>query len=213
MREDSPIVDTEAWERVGRGKGLQFFATDEEMQGWVSGCTPERYRPYYLVGSDLVREGGAYVQRPFRYPSDELIRCLREAPEGSARFDAFLMSERLTPALGLRRGMDVQGICAFNGFVLLQHGRVRDGRRESSSVAIVHRVRNLDTGEERRNERYLEVYEALRKAIRKALVYSSIQTGPDGTEYEDTRLERMTLGAVRSHEEGVPFRNRPGRPL
>ena len=82
MREDSPIIDTEAWERVGRGKGLQFFATDEEMQGWVADCPPERYRPYYLVGSDLVREGGSYVQRPFRYPSDELILCLREGPEG-----------------------------------------------------------------------------------------------------------------------------------
>lgn len=206
------ITDPAGWMRAGRGRRLHFLATDEEVQAWLVTRLPERYGPYHLVGADLTRDGRDYVQVPFRCAMDRFVQCMHDSPVDQPRVEFFIWSEVLTPDLELIPGTDVGTVCSYNGLVILQHGLERYGRRMGSSLALVPVVRNVDTGEERYYEGYGEVYEALRRTIRRALVYSSVLTLPDGTTHEDDHHERMTRGAAQAHEHGeMTFLRTPGR--
>jgi hypothetical protein len=212
------IENLDRWERVGRGRTLQFFATDEEVQGWLVHALPPEYAPYHLVGVDIVKEDRLYVEQPFMCEISALLQCMQGLEE--PRYDFWIWSEILTSTLPLQGGAWLTKFFSFNGLINLQHGSmIRDYSdpsrricRAASSIGLVDRVRNLDTGEERHHEGYLRIYKALHKTIKKALVYSSIIRFPDGHEEEDTHL-RMTEAAVHSCQAGFPFINAPGRLL
>jgi hypothetical protein len=205
------IYDVDQWCRVGRGKELQFFATDSEVQEWLLRCLPSANRPYSLVGEDLIPfDKRHYAPKPFRFELSEFPQCVYRST-GDTRFNFWIHSDRLTPGLRLDQRASPGAICSLNGLLLLQHGSCLDGRRDASRIAIVDRVQHAITGETRHYYDYLVVFKHLRKIIRRALIYSSMQTFADGHIEEDTSLQLMTDGAVRSHHAGFRFTNEPGR--
>lgn len=222
MSESSLITALAQWQRVGRGRSLQFFATDEEVQAWLNHALPEEFAPYVLVGVDKIKQSRfKYVDEPFQCDVSALSACM-SGPVGR-RSDFWICSKVLTPELLLRRGIWQQRLFSSNGLVDLAHGmmvKVRNPRdpaqpleQYASAVGIVDKIQNLETGEVRQYEGYLRIYQALRKVIRKELVYSSVVRAADGTEAEDTSVALMTEGAVRAYAEGIPYINRPGRRL
>jgi hypothetical protein len=42
---DRQTYDPSEWQRQGRGKELQFFATDDEVRGYLKGLPPQ-HGPY-----------------------------------------------------------------------------------------------------------------------------------------------------------------------
>jgi hypothetical protein len=204
------LEDPRQWERVG-GRELQFFATDAEVRGWLTQHLLPQYAPYHLVGSDLVEEGGIYVEDPFQCEADELLPCMYAAR--SKRYNFRCWSEVLTPWLQLRRGQPIGAICSLSGLVLLQHGLANQGRRDVSRIAIADKARHIPTGEVVQHTGYLEVYQTLRREIKKSLRYACVWLFPNGTEVEDDRLGCWTEGAAREYGVGVPFLARPGRRL
>jgi hypothetical protein len=62
--------------RVGRGRELQFFATDSEVRGRLLSALPPEYGSYTLVGFDSVKEGS----RPLTSPSSARCRQGRSYP-------------------------------------------------------------------------------------------------------------------------------------
>jgi hypothetical protein len=49
------------------------------------------------------------------------------------------------------------------------------------------------------------------REIKKHLSYSSFWKFKDGSEREDTKLQLMTQGIVDQYNQGVRFKNRPGK--
>ena len=213
------IENPDGWFRLGRGKSLQFFATDEEVQQWLNEALPSEYAPYFLVSTDLVKEGKDYVQSPFQCDIADFLKCQREKA-AKRRINFWIWSKILTPDLSLRHGTWVTAALSLNGLVHLQHGSIfapQKGAdpahtlyRDVSSIGLVHRVQHVETGEIRVYEDYLRVFEKLRRRIKKSLVYSSIMS-IDGQKEELTDFPLMTEGAARSHETGVPFIYAPGQ--
>jgi hypothetical protein len=215
-----PITeDLDNWNRIGRGRTLQFFATDDEVQHWLKTALPPEYAPYTLVGTDKVRvDRRRYIDQPFRCELVELVQCMHAIQ--TPRYNFWILSEVLTPGLLLEPRPGVDRILSFNGLILLQHGLmlkdyrdpIQSIKQDASSIGIVDRVVNLKTGEERFYEDYSKIYEQLHKTISKDLIYSSIVSFREGGEKE-TLLKRMTEGAVRNYQSGFPLMNRPGRLL
>lgn len=107
----------------------------------------------------------------------------------------------------------VNNICSLNGLVLVHQAVLHHDARDTSRIAIIEVVVNVDTGEGRRHDGYAKVYRTLRRVISRHLVYSTVHRFRDGHEEEDDRVQRMTEGAVQSHEAGVRYSVRPGRRL
>jgi hypothetical protein len=213
MADTQPVYDIAHWDRVGRGKTLQFIATDEEVRAWLLESLPAEYQPYFLVGMDLVKEARKkYLRVPFRFPLANISQCLDDP--GNRRHQFWILSERISPSLRFRKGDPIDAICSINGLVEVYHGfTYKDGRRGESWIGIVDRVRRVITKEIRRHDSYLKIYSALKSTISCALVYSTIHTFANGSEIEDSELIRMTAAAVRAYEAGVPFFYKPGRLL
>jgi hypothetical protein len=204
------ITDVERWQRMGRGRTLQFFATDDEVQSWLSSL-PERYEPYLLMGVDKVRAGSNYVDLPFHCRIEEFLECSK-AGDGN-RWEFWILSEAITPGLVALHQGRLGVLYSYSGLVRLVHGLTLRDCRDASSIGIVDKVINLDTGEVRQHAEYLEIFNTLRKTIKKDLRYSAIGHFPDGSQHEDTSLRLFTEGAVRAHEAGMLFTRTPGRPL
>jgi hypothetical protein len=210
--ERPPLIrdELENWHRLSRGHRFDFFATSEEIQAWLLSALPKAFEPYMLVTSDTTREGRAWVHLPVECALDEFLSCLNVSPARS--FNFHIWSKALTPELSFPHGPWVDWVCATNGLLLVQHGRLHDGRQDASAIGVVSRVRNVVTGEVREYDGYVAIYKMLKRVIRKALVYETIIRWPNGTEEED-RWRRMTAGATQQHQAGHPFVNRPGRRL
>jgi hypothetical protein len=208
--ETSAVLDPEHWSRVG-GREFQFFATDEEIRDWLLTALPENFAPYHLVGADVVAEGGRYVREPFRCELEQLPSYIRRSPPLRDMFD--IWSEVLTPGLELRRGQRIEAVYSLNGLVGVQQGMMRRERRDVSRITVVAKVQHLATGKIVEHPGYPEVFESLRRAIKKAVCYTTIWIYPDGRELADDRLAPWTEGAVREYEAGVLFVARPGSRL
>src|SRR5216683_1076005 len=122
------IVDTHRWTRAGKGRELQFFASDAEVQDWLNRGLPARYAPYRLVGSDSVKEDADYIEQPFQCAVTDLVPCMRAGNGRRWRF--WILSDHLSAGLVLERGGAVDMLCSYNGLVELQHGLKTELGRE-----------------------------------------------------------------------------------
>jgi hypothetical protein len=192
------------WRRHGRGRELQFFATDDEMLDYL-GSAPPDLGPYDIVGTRLVREGKEYARRMFAMTIAEYGAALSER---AAPNQFFLRSRTLAPELPSDPiEMDRRfGLC---GAVVVQHGFRRGDKRDASRISVVTSIVSDATGAVRRLSEQERLFEALRKRIRKDLRYLSIQVLADGTEIEDD-LAKMTEAAAEEGRRGELTR-RPGR--
>jgi hypothetical protein len=212
------VTEIENWRRKGRGRTLQFFATDNEVQHWLNNELPVEYQPYKLVGADKVKTGRSYSEHPFVCDIEQFLDCLYEAD--THRFNFWIWSQSLSPELSLESGTSLTGYLAFNGLVLVQHGSMIRPRvprdpaisryRAESAIGIVDTIQHRETGETLTHSAYLQIYIKLRKAIKQELVWTSIVEDSRGHKAETT-LQMMTAGAVEAYAAGVPFINKPGR--
>jgi hypothetical protein len=208
------ITDIDNWQRVGRGRTIQFYATDEEVYSWFIDYLPAEYGPYYVVASIKGKDRHSALKEPARVPLSALIDLMRDSKNLS--FNYWIGAEKLTPDLPLDQ--DIDAMCSYNGLVLLQHGLILRNHldhsttecRDVSRIAVTSRVKSLSSGELREHAEYLKIYNRVHRVVSRHLIYSTIIRYKDGRE-EETRLYRMTEGAVQSYNSGFPFCSKPGR--
>lgn len=201
-----PCSELSEWHRPGKGRELQFFATNEELTGWLQHELPDKYQPYELVAADLVAQGDLYVRTSFTCP-------LADFPGGiqpMERWQFWIWSQSLTPELPSQFDSEAfHRVCSFNGLVSVEHGGRKHNGQDISRIAIVDKLANEADGRQYLHTDYLRIYRHLHKLINASLIYDSIITFRDGLE-EESSLTRWTEGAVREYEGGKKFVLRPG---
>jgi hypothetical protein len=210
------IKDVSRWTRVGKGRELQFYATNEEVASWMQSVLPLDYAPYYLVGAERVKEGSVYQDRVFKCEIPEFLQVLSSST--TRLYNFWIWSQALTPDLPLSRRERIDAVFSNNGLVLLQHGLMTEDYRDpsrhrrchASRIAITDRVFNIETQETRTYEDYLHIYKKLHNAIRKDLVYISIVHDKHGHESK-TRYKMWTERAAHKYQAGFPYWDSPGQ--
>jgi len=171
------VGDIHDWVRVGRGRGLEFYVDDEEMAGILTESLLPAYGPYVLAGSLMIEEGkGKYVEEPFIRDIGEFLQLRREGV-----WEFFICSTAVTKDLNIRRGDRVSARLSLSGLVNLQQGALHKGRWCESSIGVVDRVVNRETGETVTHREYLQILNALKRSLKKLLCYPTVQTYKDGT--------------------------------
>ena len=209
------IFDTDDWIRSSRGGHLlQFFATDDELQNWFLTALPDTYGPYTLVGADSVRiNQNQYIQCFFEFPIHKLKEAMYE--KDTIRWQYWIRSKSITPILDITQCHYIRKQLSFLGLIGIQHGSYsnrgfNDGWQEST-IGIVTQIENINNSQQILNDKYLGLYQALVKEIKKHLCYSSFYIFKDGSEVENTKFGLMTQGVVDQYTQGTKFVNRPGR--
>jgi hypothetical protein len=186
--------DFAGWYRVG-GHRLQFYATDAEIAEWLQEMLPAAFGPYSIVGQDLIGKR----RQPFEYPLRAIDECFTEHRSANL----WIRSNALSPNVTSTDDKEL----SFNGLILVQLGRLRNGRLEDASIAIVDRIRHEATGREQRQPEYLRIFERLRRSMRKRLVVTTAYTLADGSVSEHWP---MTAHAANAHSRGeVTFAAKP----
>lgn len=206
------IYDPAEWSRVGRGRELQFFATDAEVLKWFD-MLPEEYAPYTIWGSRLLQRNGEHERVLFSYPLEkwrDALGCGR--PVGSpAPKQFFLHAAELMPPLPAdeEAASRANEWASLNGLVLVQHGATRAGRQLASRISVTDKIKNRSSGEVVSLKSRTVIFDALRTMIELDLRFTSMQVFGDGHEEEDG-LQLMTTEAAQLAAEGH-FIRRPGR--
>ncbi len=186
----------DCWQRYGRGKIVQFFATDREIYELLEKQLPEEFGPYSLLWVRSVQDGKEYKHE---YSESDLSEFLNLRSEGVWKF--FLKSEVLTTGTFSESSAPLDWSWSFSGLINIQQGRLREGKQEWSGLGIVDKAKNKDTGEVVTHEGYLKIFSVLKKALRKQLVYDTKKLRPNGT-FDESKSVRMTEGYAdfcRSH--------------
>lgn len=195
------------WDRAGRGRRTDFFATDEEILDWLA---PElSANGLRVVGYELEHQpDGKYVEIP--YATDTLPIGAPNEPYRRWKFYLSQFSQR--PDVRDLVGTPVDATLSVNGLIQIQHGLVTQaGVRERSSVSLVDRVRNLATGEAIVHDASLKLYQRLVRSLKPRLTHSVVWKFADGSMLEDTRV-RMTDGAFAAATWGeLVFAALPGK--
>ena len=185
------------WHRVGRGRSLQFFATDSELSACLATGLPADLGPFELIATSKVKSEAGWSQAV-------RVAALTVITDESAKrgdWEFLLWSRALFPNLDLPN-VNVADLVAANGFVVLQHGRLRHGLCEPSSIGVVDRVAS-DAGVVEEHVEQRRLFSSLKKAITEKLVYGSVIRFPDGRAEVDTKYVRMTEGAAGLAAAGV----------
>lgn len=182
------ILSGDSWQRYGRGKIVQFFATDEEVCEFLEECLPREFAPYSLLWVRFIEDGNKYRHE---YVASDLGDFLELRAQGVWKF--FLRSKVLTPGAFPESTAPVDWSWSFSGLVNIQQGRLRQGRQEWSGLGIVDKAQNKETGEIVSHEGYLKIFNVLKKSLRKRLLYNTVKARPNGT-LDESKSIRMTEG-------------------
>jgi hypothetical protein len=156
--------DFTGWNRVGRGRSLQFYATDDEMAEWLVETLPTEFAPYLVF-----REEWAH---PKLVVHESRIEDIARSFSQDRRARHWIKSDLLSPTLhadDISVPNDLAKL-SFSGLISIRPGDDRNGRREDADLGMIDRIRNERTGEERRQPNYLKIFERLRRSMRKRLV-------------------------------------------
>lgn len=201
------VYDPAEWSRAGRGRELQFFATDADVRRWLDHL-PDQYAPYMTWGSRLVKRAGDYGPMLFCYPLNQWGRGVVETPE-----QFFLHTSALMPPLPkhAETAQSANEWASLNGLVLVQHGASREGKRLESRLAVTDKIKNRVTGNIVSLRDRAVVFDTLRMMVKSDLCFTSIQVFKDGHEEEDD-TQMMTADAAELAAKGY-FVRRAGRPV
>jgi len=202
------LYDTNTWFRTSRGKVLQFYALDEEVEVALSDALLSKYGPYIIAGSVMVKQDKRYIQEAFFCGLEE-FRELRK--KGLWKF--FVLSKELTPDLKVAPGDDVSAILSLNGLVNLQQGLITKGKWCDSSIGVVNRVANSVTNEGLYHEGYVEIFNALKRRLKKILVYTTVSTWLTGERHESKSILMSEGFAEKCRRGEIIAWASPGRPL
>jgi len=183
--------------RQGRGHSFQMYVTDTEISAFLLTELPATWAPYSIIGTYTEKVNAKQYRERFQEitPCDFLI--LRS--HGIWAF--WLRSLVLTPELDLAGIERLDAFLSLNGFVGLQQGRVNQGKREPTSVGIVDTVSNHVTGEIRRHEKSLRLFQSLKRILKKKCIHRSQWTWPNGR-VERSKTPDVTEGFAAGLREG-----------
>jgi hypothetical protein len=184
----------ERWARTGRGYGIEFFALDSEVIEFLAAAS--RIQPdFTLVTFDL----GDSIDSGFAHPFTSLPDLRRRGA-----WDFWLWSPTLDPDLPAAvRSVEPyrrRTLCGVNGLIGLQHGgkgHVPGTGRQAirpSDLGWIDAVASLDTFRQVRHEANRKPFEAIRRAIRRALACTTITEFPIGQ--SESKAKRMTKAAA-----------------
>lgn len=211
MTAHEDVSSPREWVRVGRGKELQFFATDQDIEEWLSDGLASEYQPYEAVEIRSDELSSAPAAR--RIPLASLANHLATRPDFA---NVWLRSRAIPDTFKLEEvdATQLEDACACNGYVILQHGLMFRGKKDVSRIAIIEEIAHAANPELRiKHAEYRKVFRSLARRIEQGLAYGTVWTYPDGRREQDDRLQRWTEGAVREAQRGVIFVNAPGRRL
>ena len=192
------IYPYDKWDRYGRGRGIDFFATDEELYEFLDKTLPKEFEPYTLVWSKPIKEGRDYQ---YEQNENELTQFIELRSQGLWMF--FIRSKVLTPEIFQATTALPDGAWGLNGLINIQQGRKSKKGLEFSSISLVDKIQNVETGEIVTHDEYLAIFNKLKKTLRKQLRYTSKKKRPDGT-IEESKTILMTKGYAefcRAHPE------------
>lgn len=151
------INDMTMWHRVGRGHGIDFVATDDEVFGVLSCNLPQQYSPYGLILTfvDHATRRWHHTRAPF----EDFLEC---CTKGVHRF--FIFSEVITQPFEIEERPFASAYCSLNGFLNLEHG-VNLPSGFTSSLGIVDKVTN-DGSQIVEHTEYRKIFELLRRKLR-----------------------------------------------
>lgn len=194
-----------AWTRTGRGHEVQFLATDEEIQHWISDSLPPH--ECFLIGHDRITAGREWRDEPFISPASEYASA--KNGHSGVRLNLWIWCRAIGPAIHLGATLPDDASCSLSGLILLQPVKYVDmvpgvpGR-----IAIVTQVQHLGTGQLVECTEYKAMYEKLRRRITADLRYRTMRRFPNGSEVVD-RVVRMSAGAAALWRSNSSWRWRP----
>lgn len=198
------------WSRDGRGKEIQFYATNEEIISFFSLFSQENEGgAFFFEGADLVRddETGRFFEQPF---SVSLIDAFDKDSNNFFRHrNLWLRSEQLTESIVSIFEREIGHICSLSGLVLFQPSFGTKKGNSPCRLSIVCKVRNNETLVVHRHSDYIKIFRGLQAIVENALCYESMHRFPDGHEETNGKILRMTQGVAQLHKEGVTFLDRP----
>jgi len=198
------VTDVDSWDRKGRGKSFQFFATDAEVAE-VLGCSlPAKFAPYSLMAVKKEKLEGRFVQRPVHL---EIPDFLEQRRKGTWRF--FLRSHALTPELHLPEGIPIDRLFAFNGLMNVFHGVMHRGRLSASVVGVVDRITNRATQQTIHHKHYVEIFQSVKSGITPLLRYRSVFS-KGSVPFEDSSILISEKAAALHRQEEVLLEADPG---
>jgi hypothetical protein len=196
------------WTRAGSGRELQFFATDDDIDRWLLNLTP-KWSPYNIWVCDSTVAMSESNVLPIHFPPEDWKRYTT-GPQ-NRRWKFWISSERLSPSGLLNSESVFDHVASLSGLIGLQHGLLVSKGIESSRIAIVPKIRHLESDRTIMHSHYGEIFRTFAKTIEKDLVYRAIRVLKNGEEVTDTA--RMTEFAADAYANGLLFTARPGERL
>jgi hypothetical protein len=153
-------LDPSIWVRDGRGRSSTFVAATDIVSAAIQSVASEDSDSFSLVQCFRTTEAGTSKSSFRSLKVDQL------ALDGSWQY--FIRSSTLTPVLPSvepKPGVGWPAIFACNGLILLHHPNPAADSEESppqSSIGIVHRVANTETGEVLTHAAYDAIYRRLK---------------------------------------------------
>ena len=176
--------------RLGHGLEQQFFATDDEVAALIKSAVAADPWVYRVIATEIVDDRPPVRREVFTCDITRVIECGR--PRATL---LWLVADEMTDTRHWT-GDSLDHEASVSGLVMVDHGFKNGHRTEASRVAIVNRVRDMATREERENSTYLPLFRRLRREIKRIAVWSSVRKFQDGTLHEDDAVEPMTDGAA-----------------
>jgi hypothetical protein len=160
----SALLDSEGWFRCGRGMGLDFPATDDNivdlLETSLHGIGTSNF---YIIASFFIKEGKNYIPSFKKIEPKEILDCNKE---GIWCF--FIGDDNLTPYTELEQmSGNIDRIAGCNGLINLQYGSKNKSGRETPSIGLVNRIENLNTMEVIEHTEYVRIFKQLVKNIKK----------------------------------------------
>jgi hypothetical protein len=189
-----PLLNPEEWRRRGRGRELQFLATDAEVQSWLVRARDELRVDFSLVGADALRETQrTATRRRFSFPVDAMVNSL-DGP-GGRRINLWLIDQAHCGRFDKVEAGDLDRVCSTKGQVLVQPViQLADGGVEPGRFAVATEVVN-GSCESIRHVGAERVFDVLRRNAMRDLVHRTIIRLGDGSEVHDPAV-RMTREAA-----------------
>lgn len=179
------------WERAGQGRAFQFYATDDDVDRHFRELPP-KFGPYGIVGTSLIKGERGYQHQAFTVTPEEWFHSVRHSSQPP--LTNYWLWSGVAPSVIPNHA--AEGWCGLNGMILLRHGGASGGKREVSCISLLDRVFNPQTGELREHTQQAAVFRALKRAIKRELVFATMHDFKDGRVVEDDQSYLMTPAAA-----------------
>jgi hypothetical protein len=201
------VENVDLFYRSGRGKSVQFYTLDRELNDIFQTTLPAEYNPYSLVCATVT------AQNAFLHIEGQMDNFLELRENGFDRF--YLRSKALTPDLklpddilsGSENGRFEQ-YYAYKGLIEIMPGWSNQGNLEGSSLSFIDKLFLIDEPEViYENADYLIIYKKLEKSIKTILRYKTKHHWLDGRTVVSkvNNVSEAFANAVKSGKISVKF--------